>query len=90
VVSVIERFYNFIWRTAGNSSLLYKRLDEGRYNGVELHVVEADRIEGLWPWDLLWITPDRTQRLVDQGYEDARRALESYPHLREDTREAGR
>jgi predicted patatin/cPLA2 family phospholipase len=90
IVSVVERFYNFIWRTAGNSSLLYKRLEEGRYNGIELHIIEADHIAGLSPWDLLWITPARTERLVDQGYEDARKALENWPHLHEDTREAGR
>jgi predicted patatin/cPLA2 family phospholipase len=90
LLAVWERFYDFLWRTAGNSSLLYKNIEAGMFEGVEVHIFEPDYLDGFSPSALLWMSREKSERLLDQGYHDAKRAMRQYPHLREDLGELAR
>ncbi|MHB8573210.1 MAG: patatin-like phospholipase family protein [Candidatus Dormibacteria bacterium] len=90
LIAVWERLYDLLWRTAGNASLLFKKIEMGEYQGVEVHILEPDYLEGFSPLALLMITGEKSRRYLDQGYYDARRAMRGYPMLRENTGERGR
>lgn len=70
------RFIDVVFATVGNAGFSTTQLDdEGRYRGVPVHVIQpSEQHAGLSVARLLWLTPERTRRLVTAGYRDAKRA----------------
>ena len=73
---VAMRMYDVFWRTIGNSSILEKRLDDGRYHGVNVTVIEPSPETGMFdPLGMLNAHPGKSRKLLWQGYRDTERAL---------------
>jgi predicted acylesterase/phospholipase RssA len=78
VPQVAMRMYDVFWRTFGNSSYLEKHLDEGRYHGIEVTVLEPDPETGMFdPLGMLNAHPGKSRKLLWQGYRDTERVLHS-------------
>lgn len=76
VPQVAARMYDVFWRTFGNSSYLEKKLEDGRYRGIELTVLEPAPETGMFdPVGMLNAHPGKSRRLLLQGYRDTERAL---------------
>jgi predicted acylesterase/phospholipase RssA len=72
----IQRFLDVMWRTIGNMGYLYARMDEGRFHGVPVTVVEpGEQWSGFGPLAVFHAYPRKNQNLMDAGYRDAKRAL---------------
>jgi predicted acylesterase/phospholipase RssA len=73
---VAQRMYDVFWRTFGNSSYLEKRLDDGRYHGIRVTVLEPSPTSGMFdPIGMLNAHPGKSKRFLLEGYRDADRAL---------------
>jgi NTE family protein len=78
VPQVAQRMYDVFWRTFGNSSYLEKRLEEGRYHGVRVTVLEPSPTTGMFdPIGMLNAHPGKSKRFLLEGYRDTDRALRS-------------
>ena len=76
IPQVAMRMYDVFWRTFGNSSYLEKRLEEGRYQGVKVTVLEPDPETGAFdPLGMLNAHPGKSKKFLLQGYRDAQQAL---------------
>ena len=76
VPQVAQRMYDVFWRTFGNSSYLEKRLDEGRYRGMRVTVLEPSPRDGMFdPIGMLNAHPGKSKRFLLEGYRDTDRAL---------------
>jgi hypothetical protein len=68
--------YDVFWRTFGNSSYLEKRLEDGRYHGIDVTVLEPAPETGMFdPLGMLNAHPGKSKRLLWQGYRDTEEAL---------------
>lgn len=77
---VAARMYDVFWRTFGNSSYLEKHLEEGRYRGIEVTVLEPSPETGMFdPVAMLNAHPGKSRKLLLQGYRDTERALAGAP-----------
>ena len=73
---VALRMYDVFWRTFGNSSHLEKRLEGGRYHGIDVMVIEPSPETGMFdPLAMLNAHPGKSKKLLWQGYRDTERAL---------------
>lgn len=73
---VALRMYDVFWRTFGNSSYLEKRLEDGRYQGIEVTVLEPTPETGMFdPLAMLNAHPGKSRKLLMQGYRDTERML---------------
>lgn len=80
VPQVATRMYDVFWRTFGNSSYLEKHLEEGRYRGIDVTVLEPAPETGMFdPVGMLNAHPGKSRKLLLQGYRDTENAL----HARE-------
>ncbi|MGH7857423.1 MAG: patatin-like phospholipase family protein, partial [Candidatus Binatia bacterium] len=71
-----KRFLDVMWRTIGNMGYLYARLEQGRYQGVPVVVVEpGEEFSGFSVLDVFNAYPRKTRRLRDAGYRDAKRTF---------------
>jgi NTE family protein len=78
VPQVAQRMYDVFWRTFGNSSYLEKRLEEGRYHGIRVTVLEPSPTTGMFdPIGMLNAHPSKSKRFLLEGYRDTDRALRS-------------
>ena len=76
VPQVAMRMYDVFWRTFGNSSYLEKRLEDGRYHGIKVTILEPEpETGGFDPIGLLNAHPGKSKKLLLQGYRDAQSAL---------------
>ena len=76
VPQVAMRMYDVFWRTFGNSSYLEKKLEDGRYRGIEVTVLEPAPETGMFdPVGMLNAHPGKSRKLLLQGYRDTDRAL---------------
>lgn len=76
VPQVALRMYDVFWRTFGNSSHLEKRLEEGRYHGIKVTVIEPSPETGMFdPLAMLNAHPAKSKKLLWQGYRDTERIL---------------
>jgi NTE family protein len=76
VPQVAMRMYDIFWRTVGNSSVLEKKLDNGRYHGIDVTVLEPSPETGMFdPLGMLNAHPGKSRKLLWQGYRDTERAL---------------
>jgi predicted acylesterase/phospholipase RssA len=77
---VATRMYDVFWRTFGNSSHLEKRLEEGKYHGIYVTVVEPSPETGMFdPLGMLHAHPGKSRKLLWQGYRDADEVLRGAP-----------
>jgi predicted acylesterase/phospholipase RssA len=73
---VALRMYDILWRTLGNSSHLEKRLEGGRWNGIDVTVLEPGPETGMFdPLGMLNAHPAKSKRLLWQGYRDTDQVL---------------
>jgi predicted acylesterase/phospholipase RssA len=78
VPQVAQRMYDVFWRTFGNSSYLEKRLEDGRYHGIEVTILEPSPRTGMFdPIGMLNAHPGKSKRFLLEGYRDTDRALRS-------------
>jgi NTE family protein len=76
VPQVAARMYDVFWRTFANSSRLEKRLEEGRYHGINVTVLEPSPETGTFdPLAMLNAHPGKSKKLLWEGYRDTERAL---------------
>ncbi|HYR96474.1 MAG TPA: patatin-like phospholipase family protein [Candidatus Binatus sp.] len=72
----IQRFLDVMWRTIGNTGYLYARIEEGRFHGVPVTVIEpGEQWSGFGPLAIFSAHPRKNQNLMAAGYRDAKRAL---------------
>ena len=78
VPQVAQRMYDVFWRTFGNSSYLEKKLENGRYHGVNVTILEPSPKTGMFdPLGMLHAHPTKSKRFLLEGYRDTDRALRS-------------
>src|SRR5215213_4818074 len=78
IPQVAQRMYDVFWRTFGNSSYLEKRLDDGRYHGIRVTILEPTPQTGMFdPIRMLNAHPGKSRRFLLEGYRDTDRALRS-------------
>jgi predicted acylesterase/phospholipase RssA len=76
VPQVAQRMYDVFWRTFGNSSYLEKRLEDGRYHGIKVTILEPSPRSGMFdPVGMLNAHPGKSKRFLLEGYRDTDRAL---------------
>ena len=76
IPQVAQRMYDVFWRTFGNSSYLEKRLDEGRYHGIRVTILEPSPQTGMFdPIGMLNAHPGKSKKFLLEGYRDTDRAL---------------
>jgi NTE family protein len=76
VPQVAQRMYDVFWRTFGNSSYLEKHLENGRYHGIEVTILEPTPQTGMFdPIGMLHAHPGKSKKFLLEGYRDTDRAL---------------
>ena len=76
IPQVAARMYDVFWRTFGNSSYLEKRLEDGKYHGIDVTILEPSPETGMFdPVGMLNAHPGKSKKLLLQGYRDTDRAL---------------
>jgi predicted acylesterase/phospholipase RssA len=76
VPQVAQRMYDVFWRTFGNSSYLEKRLEDGKYHGIKVTILEPSPQTGMFdPVGMLNAHPGKSKRFLLEGYRDTDRAL---------------
>jgi len=71
-----QRFLDVMWRTIGNMGYLYARMDDGRFHGVPVTVIEpGEQYSGFGPLAVFNAYPRKNRNLMAAGYRDAKRAL---------------
>jgi predicted acylesterase/phospholipase RssA len=74
---VALRMYDVFWRTFGNTSYLEKKLEHGRYHGIEVTVLEPSPETGMFdPLGMLNAHPGKSKKLLWQGYRDTESVLQ--------------
>ena len=76
IPQVAARMYDVFWRTFGNSSYLEKRLEDGKYHGIDVTILEPSPETGMFdPVGMLNAHPGKSKKLLLQGYRDTDRAI---------------
>ena len=71
IPQVANRMYDLFWRTFANSSILEKRLEDGRYHVIRVTVLEPSPETGMFdPLGMLNAHPRKSRKLLWQGYRD--------------------
>jgi predicted acylesterase/phospholipase RssA len=87
----IQRFLDVMWRTIGNTGYLYARIEEGRFHGVPVTVIEpGEQWSGFGPLAIFSAHPRKNQNLMAAGYRDAKRALAHRKRMEASSRGARR
>lgn len=72
----LQRLLDVMWRTIGNMGYLYARMEEGRFHGVPVTVIEpGEQWSGFGPLAVFSAYPRKNRNLMAAGYRDAKRAL---------------
>ena len=76
IPQVAMRMYDIFWRTIGNNSMLEKKLEDGKYHGINVTVVEPSPETGMFdPFGMLNAHPGKSRKLLWQGYRDTEQVL---------------
>jgi len=76
IPQVAMRMYDILWRTLGNVSHLEKQIEDGRYHGIDVTVLEPSPETGMFdPLGMLNAHPAKSKRMLWQGYRDTDEAL---------------
>src|SRR4030095_3023811 len=71
----LQRVVDVMWRTIGNMGYLYARMEEGRFHGVPVTVIEpGEQWSGFGPFAVFSAYPRKNRNLMAAGYRDAQRA----------------
>jgi predicted acylesterase/phospholipase RssA len=77
IPQVAMRMYDIFWRTIGNNSILEKKLENGKYHGINVTVIEPSPDTGMFdPFGMLNAYPGKSRKLLWQGYRDTERVLQ--------------
>jgi NTE family protein len=72
----VQRFLDVMWRTIGNMGYLNALMDDGRFHGVPVTVIEpTEQWSGFGPLAVFNAYPTKNKSLMQAGYRDAKRAL---------------
>jgi len=75
--SYFGRLLDVLWRTIGNMGHLYARIEDGRFHGVPVTVIEpGEELSGFSILGLFTSYPQKARRMIAAGYRDAKRTLE--------------
>jgi NTE family protein len=75
-VGFVQRFIDVMWRTIGNMGYLYALLEDDRFHGVPVTVIEpGEEWSGFGPFAVFQAYPEKSRRLMAAGYRDAKRVL---------------
>jgi NTE family protein len=87
----LQRFLDVMWRTIGNMGYLYARMEDGRFHGVPVTVIEpGEQWSGFGPLAVFNAYPRKNRNLMAAGYRDAKRALAVRRRVEETARAARR
>ncbi len=76
MLDFLQRFADVMWRTIGNMGYLYARMEEGRFHGVPVTVIEPqEQWSGFGPFAVFQAYPEKNRNLMAAGYRDAKRVL---------------
>jgi NTE family protein len=74
--ALAQRFLDVMWRTIGNMGYLYALMDDGKFHGVPVTVIEpTEQWSGFGPLAVFQAYPRKNQTLMAHGYRDAKRVL---------------
>jgi NTE family protein len=77
IPQVAMRMYDIFWRTIGNNSMLEKKLEDGKYHGINVTVLEPSPETGMFdPFGMLNAHPRKSRKLLWEGYRDTERVLQ--------------
>jgi NTE family protein len=77
IVDYFGRMIDVLWRTLGNMGHLYARIEDGKFHGVPVTIIEpAEDLSGFSIFNLFNSYPEKARRMIQTGYRDAKRALE--------------
>jgi len=72
----VQRLLDVMWRTIGNMGYLYAAMEDQRFHGVPVTVIEpTEQWSGFGPLAVFHAYPRKNQNLIAAGYRDAKRAL---------------
>jgi predicted acylesterase/phospholipase RssA len=72
----LQRVLDVMWRTIGNMGYLYAVMEDGRFHGVPVTVIEpTEQWSGFGPLAVFHAHPKKNENLMAAGYRDAKRAL---------------
>ncbi|HLK09873.1 MAG TPA: patatin-like phospholipase family protein [Candidatus Binatia bacterium] len=72
----VQRFVDVMWRTIGNMGYLYALMEDGRFHGVPVTVIEpGEEWSGFGPLAVFQAYPRKSRNLMAAGYRDAKRVL---------------
>ncbi len=87
--SFVQRFLDVMWRTIGNMGHLYARIEDGRFHGVPVTLIEpGEQWSGFGPLAIFNAYRRKNRNLMAAGYLDAKRTLAA--RARRDHERAGR
>jgi predicted acylesterase/phospholipase RssA len=76
IPQVAMRMYDIFWRTIGNNSILEKQLEDGKYHGINVTVLEPSPETGMFdPLGMLNAYPAKSRKLLWEGYRDTEKVL---------------
>jgi predicted acylesterase/phospholipase RssA len=77
IPQVAMRMYDIFWRTVGNNSILEKKLENGKYHGINVTILEPSPETGMFdPLGMLNAYPGKSRKLLWQGYRDTEHTLQ--------------
>ena len=72
----VQRLLDVMWRTIGNMGYLYAAMEDQRFHGVPVTVIEpTEQWSGFGPLAIFHAHPRKNENLIAAGYRDAKRAL---------------
>ena len=80
IPQVAMRMYDIFWRTIGNTSILEKKIENGKYHDINVTVVEPSPETGMFdPLGMINAYPAKSRKLLWQGYRDMEKVLQEGP-----------
>ena len=72
----LQRFADVMWRTIGNMGYLNALMEDGKFHGVPVTVIEpTEQWSGFGPLAVFQAYPAKNKTLMAHGYRDAKRVL---------------
>jgi len=76
LIDYVGRMIDVLWRTLGNMGHLYARIEDGKFHGVPVTIIEpSEELSGFSVFSILNSYPGKARRMIAAGYRDAKRAL---------------
>jgi NTE family protein len=72
----VQRFLDVMWRTIGNMGYLNALMEDGRFHGIPVTVIEpTEQWSGFGPLAIFQAYPRKNRMLMAHGYRDAKRVM---------------